>query len=130
MLFLLLLLCFGLGILASGFERIVILGFDIWSCLCWVDVLFLGFYSLWFLRKCDGCVLPSRKFFWDPDICGHWRFWVKCVSWCWKLTIRNWVCLEESCSVGLEKGRKQNIPILSAYFSRNGDRKGGKTTTL
>lgn len=30
-----------------------------------------------------------RKFFWDPDRFGHWGFWIKCISRCWELTLRN-----------------------------------------
>ena len=68
----------------------VILSADIWSCLCLVGVLFLGFCCpLWLLGECGGCVLPGRKFFWDPDRCGHWRFQVKYVSGYWELISRN-----------------------------------------
>ena len=51
--------------------------------------VFVGFCcALWFL-ECDDCVLPARKFFWDPVECGHWGFQVKCVSRYWELTSRD-----------------------------------------
>lgn len=31
----------------------------------------------------------GRKFFWDPDRCGHWGFQVKCVSRYREQTPRN-----------------------------------------
>lgn len=38
--------------LASRFEKIVILGADMWSYFCWVGVLLLGFcFPLWFLEE-------------------------------------------------------------------------------
>lgn len=51
------------------FEMTVILLADIWSYLHWVGVLFLGFCR--FLGECGDYVLPSKKFLWDPDRCGH-----------------------------------------------------------
>lgn len=45
-----------------GLGMCVILGVDIWSCLCWVGGLFLGVCCfLWFLGVCGGCVLPGRN---------------------------------------------------------------------
>lgn len=55
-----LLLCFGAGILASGFGISICLGADFWFCLlveCFL-FCFLGF----FFRDPDGFVLPSRNF--------------------------------------------------------------------
>lgn len=40
----------------------VILGVDIWTCLCWVGILFLGFCgTLWILGKHGGCGLPGGE---------------------------------------------------------------------
>lgn len=54
-----------LSIEASGIVMTeVIVGVDTWFCLDCVDVLFIGFCcSLWFLEKCDHCVLPVRRYF-------------------------------------------------------------------
>lgn len=49
-----------------------------WSYFCWVGDLFLGFcFSLWFLGESGDCVVSGRKFFWDPDRCGHWGWEVQ-----------------------------------------------------
>lgn len=53
---------------ASGIGKVTILGPDIWSSLCWVGVLFLGFCC----PECDGCVLLGGKFLWGSGRCGHW----------------------------------------------------------
>jgi hypothetical protein len=55
-----LLLCFGVGILASGTGMIIGLGSDFWFCLLGECFLFcfLGFC----FRDPDGFVLPSRNF--------------------------------------------------------------------
>lgn len=45
---------------------------------------------LCFLGGCGGCVLAGREsYVWDLDRCGQLGFWVKCVSSCWELTLRN-----------------------------------------
>lgn len=68
-------------LLSRHLGLILVLGADIWSCLCWVDVLFLGFwYPLWLLGGCDSHVLPGKEFFWDLDRFGHWRFRATCFS--------------------------------------------------
>lgn len=42
---------------------------NIWSYLCWVGVLFPGFYCpLWLLGWCGDYVLPTREF-WDAAWC-------------------------------------------------------------
>lgn len=57
-------LCFCGGIYASEFCLIQILGVytvDTWSCLCWADVLFFGFYCfLWILVMCGACGLHDK----------------------------------------------------------------------
>jgi hypothetical protein len=64
--------CYGVFMLASGLGTIeVILGVDVWSCLCWMGVLFLGFsYVLWILGKCYSCGLPDRD-------AGGWQRGIK-----------------------------------------------------
>ena len=58
--------------------KIVILDAEIWTCLCWVGILFSDFFCPpWFPGECVGCMLPGREFFWDPDMCGHWDFQIK-----------------------------------------------------
>lgn len=48
--------------LASGLQTVVILGVGIWFCLCWVDVLFLGFGCLlWLLGKCGSCMCLAEN---------------------------------------------------------------------
>lgn len=54
--------------------KTVILVADIWSCLCWVGDLFLGFCCPLSFLGCGSCVLPDRKFFWYFGRCGHWWF--------------------------------------------------------
>ena len=59
----------------SAFGKIVVVGADIWSSLCWVGVLFLGFCCpLSFLGECGGYVLHGREFFWDPNRCDYLDF--------------------------------------------------------
>lgn len=36
-------LCFKTSIYASGFGKIIVLGVDIWFCLCLIGIFFLGF---------------------------------------------------------------------------------------
>lgn len=43
------------------------------SCLCFCCPLLT-------LGECGGCMLPGREFFWGPDRCGHWGFWVRHIS--------------------------------------------------
>jgi hypothetical protein len=51
---------------------IVVLGTNIWSCLCRVGVLFFGFcWPLWFLGGCGGCELLGRDCNWVLASCGH-----------------------------------------------------------
>lgn len=51
--------------------------------------------------ECIGCVLPSRKYFWDPARCDHWDFLVQCVSSNRELTLRS--------EGGLEGGVRMSI---------------------
>ena len=55
---------YNAGFKASGFGRILILDADIWSCLCLVGVLFLGFCCpLWLLERCgDLCCVGYLVF--------------------------------------------------------------------
>jgi hypothetical protein len=60
--------------------KFIILGANIWTCLCGMSVLFLGFYCpAWVLGEHGGCELPSRKYFWNPGRFGHWRLQVQCI---------------------------------------------------
>lgn len=84
-------LCFHTGSKhLSWFEKAAVPGSTIWSCLCWVVILFLSFCCpLSFLREHGGCVFPAREFFWDPEKCDNWRLQVKCISRHWKLILKN-----------------------------------------
>lgn len=63
------------SVLASGFGKIVIPGADIGSLL--------GGFFPWFLLP----LLVLGRVWW---LCvGHWGFWIKCISRCWELTLRN-----------------------------------------
>ena len=35
-------------------------------------------------------LLAGVKFLWDSTRYGHWRFYIKYVSRCWWLTLKNW----------------------------------------
>lgn len=114
---------------------------------------FIPFFllSLWFLGVCGGCVLPGRKFCWDSARCGHCAFLVKCVSKCWKLTLKNencwWVirgssqekiragCFTTICLVSWERGqivrRGHNRHPAAGWRMRLGNviyRIGGRVT--
>lgn len=59
----------------------MILSINIWSYLCVVDVLFLGFYwPLWILRIYGGCGLHGRKYFLVPDRSNHLGSQVECFN--------------------------------------------------
>lgn len=72
------------------FGKIVILGIDVESCLCWVD------FASWFqwlspvLRRVQWlCVGWQEVLLVASYMCGHLGFQVKCVSRYWQLTLRN-----------------------------------------
>jgi hypothetical protein len=48
---------------------VIILGSNIWFCICWMVICFLISVSYWFLGECGDCVLPSKKFFWGFGRC-------------------------------------------------------------
>lgn len=68
-------LCFHAGVWGSGLEEIVVLGADIWTCLCWVFVPWF-LLNLWLLGESGGCVLLDRKYA-GPDWCGYWGLQIK-----------------------------------------------------
>lgn len=50
----------------------VYLGVDIWFCLGWVGVLYLGSCCpLWILPKCGSGDFPGREWLWVPNKCGR-----------------------------------------------------------
>lgn len=52
--------------------------------------MYLGFcFLLCFLGECGACVLPVKKFCYDPDTCDQYMFQVKYVSKFLELTLRN-----------------------------------------
>lgn len=86
------LLCLSLFVLLC-WHRGIWLGVSLFQVLTFGFSLLCAHSGPWFLMpsllgKNNGCVLPGKKIFWDPGKCGHWRFWVKCVSRYWDLTLR------------------------------------------
>lgn len=112
---LLLIVCllFPVDIWYLVFWKIVILIADIWSCLSWAGVLFLGF-SLPFtvVGEYVDCVLLGRKFFWDPDGCGHLGFRENVF-----LGIGNW---NLSMGMGLEEKEGSIEGWKAGYLTRIG----------
>lgn len=85
-----LLLCSPLFVLLC-WHRGIWLGVSLFQVLTFGFSLLCAHSGPWFLMPLllgKGCVLPGKKIFWDPGKCGHWRFWVKCVSRYWDLTFR------------------------------------------
>lgn len=94
----------------------VILDADTWSCLCWVDGLFLDFCCcLWFLGGCGSCGLTHRKFFWAPARCDHGIPGRVCFRYC-ELTHRNEYGLDRR-AVGFTEDRKAGHPIRICLVS-------------
>lgn len=72
------------------FAMIVILVDDSWSWLCCMGVLFFSSCcSLWPLGEYENCMLSGSECFWVPTRFEHWDFQVECVSWYWKLILKN-----------------------------------------
>lgn len=105
------LLCFS-SVQASVFEMMVILGANIWSCLCCLSVLLFSFCCLFWFLECGGSVFPGRELSWDSARCVHQFFWVKCVSKYWELILRDEVIL----GVGWD-GIRKSIGRRKAGFS-------------
>lgn len=84
-----------------------------WPCfLVSVPLVFLGEYA--------GCVLPGRKFFWDPSKCGHQGFQRICDIGTCHLEI------EMDCEIPQWEGNQHIIPA-SVLPLRNGSIKWGGT---
>jgi hypothetical protein len=117
------------GIYTSEFRMIIILGADIWLYVCWVGVLFLALCSpRSFLGGCGGCVLPGRKFFWDPARYRHWGLQVECVSRYSELHLeRGWA--RKGALRGSTRGQKAGYSTSVYLVPGNGGRKGREATT-